>query len=111
MMQRQAIDRAATKQVISKKIRSSPKLRRIFRPKSEIQTVLSPESRQLLHNFLTKSLRGAVFMFGAKIGLKSTKNVPFCILFRPMEEARAPPPPPPAGYATGIGMAYRVRSV
>ena len=37
---------------------------------------------------------GAVFIFGAKIGLKSPKNVLFCILFWPI----APLPPP--GYAT-----------
>ena len=37
---------------------------------------------------------GAIFIFGAKIGLKSTKNVVFCILIRPMGgEARSPPPP------------------
>ena len=27
---------------------------------------------------------GAIFIFGAKTGLKSTKNVVFCILFRPI---------------------------
>ena len=44
----------------------------------------------------SKSRRGgAIFIFEAKIGLKSTKNVLFCILFRPMGGARAPP-----GYAT-----------
>ena len=32
----------------------------------------------------------AVFLFGAKIGLKITKNVLFCIHFRPMEVAIAP---------------------
>ena len=37
---------------------------------------------------------GAVFIFGAKIGLKSTRNVLFCIFFTPMGEARAPPPSP-----------------
>ena len=34
---------------------------------------------------------GAIFIFGAKIGLKSTENVLFCILFRPMGGTRAPP--------------------
>ena len=33
---------------------------------------------------------GAIFILGAKIGLKSTKNVVFCILFRPMGRATAP---------------------
>ena len=37
---------------------------------------------------------GAVFIFGVKIGLKSTKNVLFCVLFR-LE-------PPPLGYATAV---------
>ena len=43
---------------------------------------------------------GAVFHFSQKIGLKSTKNMRFCILHKPMGGARAPPRPPP-GYATG----------
>ena len=36
---------SAQKQVVSKKKRSSPKLRRIFRPKSEIQTLFQPKNR------------------------------------------------------------------
>ena len=76
---------SAQKQVISKKKKSSPKLRRIFRPNSEIQTVFQAESRQLRHSFGTQILLGgAVFIFSAKIGFKSTKNVQFCILYRPM---------------------------
>ena len=44
---------------------------------------------------------GAIFHFSQKIGLKSTKNMRFCILHKPMGGARAPPPPPPPpGYAT-----------
>ena len=42
---------------------------------------------------------GAIFHFSQKIGLKSTKNMRFCILHKPMGGARAPPRPPP-GYAT-----------
>ena len=78
-----------------KKKRSSPKLSLIFRPKSEIQTLFHTDSRHLLHNFGTQfSLRGgAVFNFSPKIGLKSNKNVRFCILHKPM--ALAPPPRPP----------------
>ena len=60
-----------------KKKRSSPKLRLIFRPKSE-----------------PNRLRGAIFNFSQKIGLKTTKMVRFCILHKPMGEARAPRPPP-----------------
>ena len=98
-----------------------PKLREIFRPKSEIQTVFPPKNRwsqkkkvftELEPNrkftrffrpnhgnsFTTpalKSLRkgGADFIFWAKISLKSTKNVRLCILFRPMSGLEPPPPP------------------
>ena len=77
----------------SPKKRSSPKLRRFFRPKSEIQTLFQAESRHLLHNFGTQFPLGAVFIFSPKIGLKSTKNVRFCILYRPMEGLESPPPP------------------
>ena len=81
----------------SHKKRSSPKLRRIFRPKSEIQTLFQAESRHLLHNFGTQFRLGGgvVFIFSPKIGLKSTKNMRFCLLHRPMGGALAPP-----GYAT-----------
>ena len=34
---------------------------------------------------------GAIFHFSQKIGLKSTKNMLFCILHKPMGGARAPP--------------------
>ena len=37
---------------------------------------------------------GAIFNFSQKIGLKSTKNMQFCILHKPMGGARAPPAPP-----------------
>ena len=36
---------------------------------------------------------GAIFNFLQKIGLKSTKNVRFCTLRKPIGGARAPPPP------------------
>ena len=49
------------------------------------------------------SYGGAIFRFFKKIGLKSTKNMRFCILHKPMGGARAPPPrPPPPGYATAL---------
>ena len=62
-----------------KKKRSSPKLRLLFRPISQIQ-----------------AFEGGLFSngggyFSQKIGLKSTKSMRFCILHKPM--ARAPPPP------------------
>ena len=41
---------------------------------------------------------GAIFNFSQKIGLKSAKNVPFCILHKPMGGLEPPRPLP--GYAT-----------
>ena len=52
-----------------------------------VQITASPS--QLL---LTNPFGESIFNFGAKIGLKSTKNVVFCILLKPMREARAPRP-------------------
>ena len=46
---------------------------------------------------------GAIFHFLQKIGLKSTKNMRFCILHKPMGGARAPPAPP---LATLLGVLY-----
>ena len=82
-----------------KKKGSTPKLSLIFRPKSEIQTLFHTESRHLHHNFSTQFPLGggAVFNFSPKIGLKSNKNVRFCILHKPMGGARAP-----HAYATGL---------
>ena len=59
---------SAQKQVISKKKRrSSPKLRRIFWPKSKIKTIFQAESRQLLHDFGTQiPLGGRCFHFFSK---------------------------------------------
>ena len=68
-----------------KKKRSSPQLRLIFRPVSQIQTF----EGGLFSN------GGAIFHLSHKIGLKSTKNMRFCILHKPMGGPRAPPPPPP----------------
>ena len=78
---------SAQNQVVSekKKKRSSPKLRLIFRPKSEIQT---------LEGGLF-SYGGAIFNFSQKIGLKTTKNVRFCVLHKSMGGS-SPPPPRPA---------------
>ena len=36
----------------------------------------------------------AIFHFSHKIGLKSTTNMRFCLLHKPMGGAQAPPPPP-----------------
>ena len=74
-----------------KKERSSPTL-------SELQNQKNPlfwsKQRQVLHNFDSRIFfGGAVFIFGAKIGLKNTKNVLFCIFFRPMGGSSSPHPP------------------
>ena len=37
---------------------------------------------------------GAIFHFSQKIGLKTTKNMLFCILHKPMGGLEPPPPPP-----------------
>ena len=99
-----------------KKKRSSPILRLLFRPKSEIQTFFPPKIRwspkkKGLHpiwdSFFgpyrkSKRLRGAVFLWGGgaifnfsqKIGLKTTKKVRFWILHKPMGGLEPPLPPP-----------------
>ena len=102
-----------------KKKRSSPKFRVIFRPKSTIQTFFPPKikwspkkkkkglrqnlRRFFFQNFASSNVSGgalfawgggAIFNFTQKIGLKSTKNMRFCILHKPMGGARAPPAPP-----------------
>ena len=74
---------SAQNQVVSKKKRSSPKLRLVFRPNSEIQT---------FEGGLFSYGGGAIFNFSQKIGLKSTKNVRFCILHKPMGGLEPPAP-------------------
>ena len=111
---------SAQNQVVSKKKRSSPKLSLIFRPKSEIQRFFPPKirwspkkkkkrkkkkrsSQKLSRIFRPKSeiqtfegglfsYGGAIFNFSQKLGLKSTKNVQFCILHKPMGGLEPPPP-------------------
>ena len=82
---------SAQNQVISKKKkkRALPKFKAIFLPKF-----------RKFKRFRGGSFRmgGAVFNFSQKIGLKSTKNMRFCILHKPMRGLEPPPPPP--GYAT-----------
>ena len=71
-------------------------MRLIFWPNSEIQT---------FQRGLFSYGGGAIFNFSHKIGLKSTKNVRFCILHKPMgglEPPRPPPPPPWLRYCTRV---------
>ena len=110
---------SAHKKVISKKEkkkkRSSPKLRVIFRPKSEIFSVFfrpkssdlhkkkrsSPISRLIFRPISQIqssegglfSNGGAIFYFSQKIGLKSTKNMQFAY-FTSQWGGLEPPPPP-----------------
>ena len=91
-------DFSGRKQVISKKKRSSPTLGELHK---QIIPLCWTKSRQVLHNFGSQILLGGtVFIFWAKIGLKSTKNVRFWTLFRPMGGLEPPRPP---GYATVYG--------
>ena len=78
-----------------KKKRSSPKFRAIFLPISQVQT---------FEGGLFSYGGGAIFHFSQKIGLKSTKNMRFCILHKPMGGGSSPPP----GYATDH---YGIREV
>ena len=67
---------------LKKKKRSSPILKLIFWPKSEIRT---------FEGGGCFPMGGAIFNFSPKIGLKSTKNVRFCILHKPMGKLEPPP--------------------
>ena len=75
------------------KKRSSPKLRLIFRPKSEIQTLFHTESQHLLHNFGTQFPLGGCFQFFTKN--RPQKHQKRAILHTSQANggARAPPPP------------------
>ena len=84
-------------QVISKKKRSSPKSKRIFRPKTVIQTLFQAESRHLLHNFSTQfPLGGGCFHFFTKN--RPQKHQKRAILNTLQANRRGSSPP---GYATG----------
>ena len=81
-----------------KKKRSLPKLRLIFRPKSEIQTFFCTASRDLLHNFGTQFPLGGLFsIFHQKSASKAPKTSDFAYFTSQWGRARAPRPP---GYAT-----------
>ena len=71
---------------LQKKGRSSPKLKRSLSwpTLGELQKKKNSNNSKSFTTSALQSLWGAVFIFRAKIGLKSTKNVLFCILFRPM---------------------------
>ena len=88
--------------MISKeKKRSSPKLRRIFQPKSKIQTVLQAEARQILHNFGSQIPLGELFLFlGQKSTSKALKTCDFAYFSG--QWGLEPPPPPPPPLATHL---------
>ena len=88
------------KTVDLQKKRSSPKLSRIFPPKSQIQTVLPAESRQLLYYFGSQiSLGGLFSFFEQKSALKALKTGDFAY-FSGQWGGLSPPRPPSPGYAT-----------
>ena len=98
------------------KIRWSSKkksLRRLWvRSRTKKTPLFWSKWRHVLHNFGSQiPLGGAVFIFVTKIGLKSTKNVLFCILFRPMEGARAPLSPPTATLLCDYAISFCYRSL
>ena len=86
---------SAQKQVVSKKKKKglhrnlvcffgqNPKFKRLFTPHHNMHFTTSAS------NFLW----GVVFNFSPKIGLKSYKNVRFCILHKPMGGLEPPRPP------------------
>ena len=90
---------SAPKQVISQKNkqRSSPKLRRTFRPTSEIQTLFQAESRHLIHNFTQFLLVGLFSFYYQKSASKAPKTCDFAYFTGQWERLEPPPP----GYATG----------
>ena len=84
----------------------NPKFKRFFRPKSgdlqkKKKNGLRQNSRRFFSQFRNfKRLRGgyfrmggAIFHFSQKIGLKTTKNMRFCILHKPMGGLEPPHPP------------------
>ena len=91
-------DFSAQNQVISKnekiKKRSSPKLRWIFRPKSQIQTVLRAGSRRLLHNFGSQIPLGGLFsFFEQKSASKALKTCDFAYISGQWRGSSPPAPP------------------
>ena len=76
-----------------KKKRSSPKFRAIFLPKFRKFKRLRGGSFRM---------GGAIFHFLQKIGLKSTKNMRFYILHKPMGGLEPPPAPPWLRYWVGV---------
>ena len=84
-----------------------PKLGDLQKKKKKKKGLRQNSGRFFFQNFASSNVLGealfvwggAIFHFLQKIGLKSTKNMRFCILHKPMRGARAPPAPP--GYATG----------
>ena len=87
---------SAQKQVISKKKRSSPKLRLIFRPKSEIQTLFQAKPRHVFHNFGTQFPLGGGGLFSIfhqKSASKAPKTCDFAYFTSQWGGPRAPRPP------------------
>ena len=84
---------SAPKQVVSKKKRSSSKLRLIFQPISEIQMLFLTASRDLLHNFGTQFPLGGCFQFFTKN--RPQKHQKRAILHTSQANGGGLEPPPP----------------
>ena len=69
-------------------------MRRIFRPKSEIQTLFQAKSRHLLHNFGTNLIWGGCFHFFTKIPPQKHQKRAILHTLQANGGARAPPAPP-----------------
>ena len=85
---------SAPKQVVSKKKKIFTEIESDFSAKignsNAFSYRITTSTSQLQHPI---SFGGAVFNFSLKIGLKSTKNVRFCILHKPMGGSSPPAPP------------------
>ena len=84
---------SAQKQVISKNKKVFTEIETDFL--GNFKHFFRPDHGNSLTTSLPNPFRGAVFIFRAKIGLKSTKNVRFCIFSGQLGELELPPPRPP----------------
>ena len=92
--------------------RKAWKFKRFFRPKSGGLQKKKKKRKKGLHrnwdwffgrNRKFNRLGGAIFNFSQKISLKSTKNVRFCILHKPIGGLKPPPRPPPLVTLLAVG--------
>ena len=98
--------------------RKARKFKGFFRRKSGVlqkkkkkKKVFTKIEADFSFNFANSDVWWGLFSYGGaisqKIGLKSTKNMRYCILHKPMGGLKPPAPPP--GYATGSMPQYVLR--